>query len=410
MNSVNEPGTSTLLRMWKLKFRSRFRQPCNRPAIALVVNGMEKGGVEQVILDLYHGYKRKGYRSYIICQNWVIESVKDKLEAPEDLFVFEGNLFSLIQFLWRRDIRNLHFHYNVFGIEELKTLGFRIVYTMHNTYTWMSDAEIKKYAERLSHADCVVAVSEAAKDYFLRRTQHSEIRFHVIHNGIDFAELDQKEKLLPYTREDLGIQTDDIVISFVGSFYHQKNQIGMLGVMEKLIAIYPQAKLVFLGNVGNENYYHRFLQELSDSSARSNIILAPPLDHMLMGQFYRDITDIFALPALYEGGPLVAVEAMYCGVPIVLTPVGIADRLSSVAACLICDAAYNDLTVITDEEVKNSLSLKKHPDNEDSIVDCLSKMIAELPDYRKKASECIANAKEFSIDRMIDSYVNLFEL
>jgi len=406
---MKDPGKNTLLKMWKYKFRNRFRHPCRQPAVALIVNGMSEGGVEQVILDLYHGYQKRGYRAYIVCQNWIIESVKAKLDRPEDLFVFEGDLIALIHFLWRRDIRNLHYHYNIFGMEELKMLGLCIIYTMHNTYTWMSDDTIQAYAKHLSCADHVVAVSESVKEYFCNRTGNCSIPFTVINNGVDFSILDVEGNTLPYSRESLGIHDGEIVIGFVGSFYHAKSQIGMLGVTEKLIAKYPQVKVVFLGNKGDINYYTRFKNELINSEAKDHIVLAEPISHSQMGDFYRKIIDIFTLPTLHEGNPLVAIEAMYCGCPMVLTPSGISGELAQKAACLVCDAAYESLEKVTDDEIKNHLSLEKHAKNENSVVSCLSAIIDELPMYRNRADQCRKNALDYSVENMTDAYIRLLE-
>ena len=393
---------------WWVKFHRRARGgPAKKDAVALIVTGMEKGGLEQVILDLYHGYKKRGIRAYIVCQNRRIEAVKDLVDAPEDLFVFDSDLPTLIHFLWRRDVRALHYHYNTFGMKELRFLGFRIIYTMHNTYTWMSDEEIRRYAEILTNADTVVPVSASVRDYFLRRTQNRSLHLQVINNGIDFSDFEKEGVSLPYSREDLGIGHEDVTVGFVGSFYHAKSQIGMLGVAERLIRDYPQLKFVFLGNNGDENYHRRFMEEYQSCEARDHIVFAPPISHEQMGCFYRQIVDIFVLPTLHEGNPLVALEAMYCGRPMVLTPIGIADELSEKAACLVCDAAYPELERVTDDEIKNHLSLQKHPANEASIAGCIAEIADHLPEYQAKADGCRSNVEEYSIDRMVDAYVKL---
>ena len=258
------PVSSIRLLQWRFKFRKRFATPQKKKAIALITTGMEKGGLEQVILDLYHGYKSRGYRAYIVCQHWVIDSVKELIDAPEDIFLFHDDLQMLIHFLWRRDVRVLHYHYNIFGMKELKEFGFKVIYTMHNTYTWMSDGEIREYARSLSFADAVVPVSESVHQYFHRRVGETGIRYQVINNGIDFKTLDREDLTLPYSRESLGITKDRIVICMVGSFYHAKSQIGMLGVAEKLVQKYPQAVFFFIGNQGDENYYRGFRMELEN--------------------------------------------------------------------------------------------------------------------------------------------------
>lgn len=405
MISINEG----LLRMWQLKFRKRLSKKCKKPAIALITSGMENGGLEQVIMDLYHGYKSRGYRAYIVCQHWMINSVKDLIEAPEDIFVFENDLQTLIHFLWRRDIRSIHYHYNTFGMKELKLLGLKILYTMHNTYTWMGDNEIKAYGQLLKNADFVIPVSNVAKEYFCRRSGCSDNNFIVINNGIDFSDLENHNADANFEKRRIGLKDEQLVIGFVGSFYHAKNQVGMIGVAEKIVEKYPFAYFVFMGSKGDDKYYACFLKELKESSARQHIVIMPPVPHNQMGSFYRKTIDILALPSLHEGGPLVAIEAMYCGKPMVLTPVGIAEEIAKNAACLICDAPYEDLSTVTDQEIKTNLSLKKHAKNEASVVNCLSEIIDHYSEFKKMAEQRKKNAMTFSIDAMMDAYIDLLE-
>lgn len=392
---------------WKAKVKIRMRKPCKQPAVALLVTQMEQGGVEQIILDLYHGYKKRGYRAYIVCQNWHFDSCKEELEAPEDIYVFGSNLNSLINFLWRRDIRTVHYHYNVFGVETLHALGIQTIYTMHNVYTWLNDTEIQKRAITLGYMDYVVPVSEFVNDYFKKRTNYMGNNLLVINNGLNVAELDMTDGDLPVSRESLGVGEKDIVISFIASFYHVKYQIGMLGVMEKLVKKYPNVQLVILGGKGDINYRTAFMEELAKCSAKDNIKIAPFFEHKYIGRFLREVTDIFTLPTIQEGFGIASIEALYCGVPMVLTPTGAAKELSAVASCIIADAPYSDILALSPEVIKSDLAMRKHGLNEDSLVDCFSRIIEYLPEYKQKALECCKHANQFTSDVMVDKYAKL---
>jgi hypothetical protein len=55
---------------WMLRFRFRFftRPKNSKMSVALVVNSFDKGGLEQVVLNLYLGYKKQGWNVYILSQ------------------------------------------------------------------------------------------------------------------------------------------------------------------------------------------------------------------------------------------------------------------------------------------------------------------------------------------------------
>lgn len=404
---MNDIAMKFILLRWMMKFRRRFRTPCLKPAIALMVNGMEQGGLEQVVMDLYYGYKARGYRAYIVCEGWQIDAIKDKLDAVEDVFVYNGDFNALVQFLWRRDVRTLHYHFNVFCIRILHIMGFQTLYTMHNLYTFMDDAQIRERAKKLEAADWFVPVARFVEDYFVTRTDYHKNNHIVINNGVNFDELDCQQGNPPVTRESLGFKRDDVVIGFVASFYHAKHQIGMLGVMEKLLQRYPNVKLVYLGGTGDYSYRRSFFEELDKCSAKEAIRVVPFFDHKYIGRFYRDTIDIFTLPTIHEGNPLTALEAMYCGKPMVLTPTGLAKELSQTAACLVAEAAYEDVLQLTAASIDADLSRQKHARNETSLVQCFSEIIDHLPQYRQKAEECRKNALLYSTDHMVDEYVKL---
>ena len=395
------------LSMWKRKFAQRMKTPEKQPAVALLARGMEQGGVEQVMLDLYRGYRQRGFRVYLVSETWVIDAVKDKIASPEDIYVFDGSLDNLIHFLWRRDIRTVHYHYNVFGMEEMEKLGVKTIYTMHNVYTWMDSAQIRAYARHLLHAGCVVPVASSVRQYFEQRAQCPGIRYRVINNGVNFSDLDSTEGTLPVTRASLQIPEKSVTICQIGSFYHAKHQIGMLGVAEKLVEKYPQVQILFLGGRGDMTYRSAFMAELEQCRVRDHVHVIPFFDHRYMGRFLRAVVDIFALPSLHEGNPLTALEAMYCARPMVLTPTGLYQELEKDAACLVAESAWTDLISTSDDEIKFDLSLRKHARNEDSLVSCFSEIIEHLDEYRQKAEACREKAQAYSIERMVDEYVEL---
>lgn len=404
---MNDLSIKLMLLRWTVKFRRRFRTPCPKPAVALMVNGMERGGLEQVVMDLYHGYKARGYRAYIVCAEWQIDAVKDKLEAIEDVFVYQNDFNALVQFLWRRDVRTLHYHFNVFCIHILHLMGFRTLYTMHNLYAFMDDAQIHAYARKLKSADWFVPVAAFVRDYFVARTQYHRSNCKVINNGVNFDDLDTQAGELPVTRQSLGFLDTDVVIGFVASFYHAKHQIGMLSVMEQLIQRHPNLKLVFLGAEGDFNYRQAFMDELDKCTVKDAIRVIPFFDHQYIGRFYRQVIDIFTLPTIHEGNPLTTLEAMYCGKPMVLTPTGLAQELAQTAACLVAEPAYEDVLQLSSMDVVKKLAFQKHARNEESLVKCFSEIIDHMDQYKSKAENCRKNALQYSTEHMVDEYMKL---
>lgn len=393
--------------LWAIRFRVRFLTK-NANGVGLVVNSFDKGGLEQVVLNLYHEYKKKGYPVYILCQTRNVGNLAVKLLDLRDIFIFDGQEALFIEFCWKKNIRILHYHYNTFMLMGMRKMGFKVLYTMHNVYTWMSLSEIKAYSYKLTAAHHIVPVSFFVQDYYLRRTIAPQHNIHVIENGIDFADLSRQTQNFPFSREKLKLSNDDITIALIASFHHVKHQIGMIGVMERLVSTFPNVKLLLVGNVGDKNYWEKFQDELEKSSAKENILLISYFDHSYMGQFLRDSVDIFTLPTLQEGCSNAVLEAYYCGKPMVLTRVGNAQEMSSrSSACIVTKPAYSDAVQLTQEDILQ-ISYQKNNSNTLELVSAFTQIIENLDMYSLNAFKAAENYEDLNASTMADKYIALF--
>lgn len=381
-------------------------QKGEKPVVGIVVTTFDKGGLEQVVLNLYLGYKKNGYQVYMLCQENILGVMAQQIEQDE-LYVFDNSTERFIDFLYDNNITVLHYHYNTFAVEEVKQRGVHTIYTMHNVYTWKNTEEIKRYSQILSKMDRIVPVSNLVKEYYLARTGADEKKLQVIYNGIDFAELELAQLPKELERESLGIDNKDIVIGFVASFYPVKYQIGMIGVMEELVKKYSNIKLLYIGNSENE-YYQKFLSVYNKSTARDNMQIVPYFEHKYMGEFMRRIVDVFTLPTLQEGCSNAVLEAIYCNKPMVLTNVGNAMDVSHLPACEVVRTAYDDV-VTTSNAKMIQMSTKKDSANKQELVSAFSKIIDNLEEYKEKAV-LDQQAKEiYATEYMVKQYIDIVE-
>ena len=375
------------------------------PTVGLVVTSFERGGLEQIVLYLYHGYKKAGFKTYLLCQKDLLGSMAQQIE-PEELLVFHDSEEELISILRERQITTLHYHYNIFGLDKMYDLGVKTLYTVHNTYNWLNDREIQARAKFLKRADYVVPVSEAVEHYFQARTGNICENVHTIYNGISFDELSIRELPENITRKALGIREDDITMAFIASFYYSKGQAGMIGAMEKIIEKNPHVKLLLVGNVGSEEYYEHFKKHLDKSPARDHIIQVDYFEHKYMGEFLRQTADIFILPTMQEGCSNAILEAIYCDKPMIVTDVGNAQQAKREACCIVVPTPYPDIVTLKSEELKAISALKNMP-NQDAVVEAVLEVAANLPAYKEKAKLTDEQKRQFSEAQMVESYVEL---
>lgn len=381
-------------------------QKGSKPVIGIVVTTFDKGGLEQVVLNIYLGYKKYGYPVYMLCQENILGVMAQQVE-PDELFVFNNNIDNFINFLYEKNITVLHYHYNTFGCSQAKERGVHSIYTMHNVYTWKSDTEILDYSKELKNMDKIVPVSNLVKNYYVQRTKAETNNIKVIYNGIDFDELSENDLKEGLDRKSLGLDEADIVIGFVASFYPVKYQIGMIGVMEDLIIKYPHAKLLYIGNSEN-GYYQEFLKEYNASPAKANMQVVPYFEHKYMGAFLRQIVDIFTLPTLQEGCSNAVLEAICCDRPMVLTNVGNAMDVEYLKSCEVVRTAYDDV-VKTNNEQMIQISMLKDSTNKEHLVSAFAKVIENLSEYKNNAHIPDEEKEQFKVEYMVKQYVEVVE-
>mgnify|MGYP001590677739 FL=1 len=389
-----------------LRRASRFlKRKRKKEAIGLVVNSFDKGGLEQVVLNLYYNYRKQGYETYILVQNNETGYFASLLFDARHVRIFCANKYDLILFCWKKNINVLHYHYNTLGIKAAKALGIKTTYTIHNVYTWMDDEQIRCLVEDLKSADNVVAVSGGVKEYFCRRTRLPQNRVTVIVNGVDFNVLDECRES-PITRESLGIKNDEVVFVNIASFHRVKHHANMIGALESAIQRNKKIRLLFVGNIGDQTYYNTINEMMACSEAKNNIMKIPYLEHKHVGCFLRKVADVFILPSLQEGCSNAVLEAFYCGIPMILTKVGNAEEIITYAAGIVVDPAYKDILEL-DSIAIEELSNTKVNSNTNQLCTAMLEIAGKLDTYKEEALKKASFSSNFNSKEMAEKYLRL---
>jgi glycosyltransferase involved in cell wall biosynthesis len=173
-------------------------------------------------------------------------------------------------------------------------------------------------AERiLSHAvHQIIAVSDQTKNDLIKYERIDPDKITVVVNGIDGSmyrtPLDRKWKLI-----ELGIpENGGPILGFCGRLSPEKGITFLLKAMRMLVEEFPRAILLI---VGDGELKTELDHEIQDRNLNKNVML---LGERLDANEIMRILDVFILPSLREGLPLVLLEATAASVPIVATNVG----------------------------------------------------------------------------------------
>ncbi len=204
-----------------------------------------------------------------------------------------------------------------------RRLGARaLLRTVHNEREWPRRPERRLLfsnllAPLLFHAEIGVAQTVVAG---LNRRPAARLlgrRAQLCYNSLNlqrFAAPPATESVVAL-RDELQLPEDAIVIGSVGRLHQQKGYPFLLDAMEAVVARFPQAHLLLVGD-GTEAEALRARAAASPVAAHLHLTGPLPAIERVFA-----LLDLFVSSSLWEGLPTVLLESMAAGVPVVATDV-----------------------------------------------------------------------------------------
>lgn len=197
-----------------------------------------------------------------------------------------------------------------------KLMGQRVVVTHHGRdyarakWNWLGRTALKVGEQAaLRFADGVIAVSPSLAEELKRDFPSRSDRIHYVPNGAElYAEPSDAEAVL----ERFGLTAKDYVLG-VGRLVPEKCFDDLVEAFERAP---PTAKLVIAGNADHADEYVRTLM----ARGSDRVIFTGSQDRRTLEALYRNAS-LFVLPSAHEGLPIVVLEALGAGAPVLLSDI-----------------------------------------------------------------------------------------
>jgi glycosyltransferase involved in cell wall biosynthesis len=288
-----------------------------------------RGGVEEHALSLLTALPDYGMRPYVAGPSMLLERVKDELEAAQ-VRVFPVERTALydwrkalrfVAFLRRERIALVHSHMFIGSIfaSPLARLARApaVVETFHLRETWREgkwlkgnfwiDRQISRFV------DVYIAVSNAVREHLENTKSIPPAKIRTIYNGRDLARFrppsaDEAARI----RTDLGLGNRKMVL-VLARLEPQKGHVYMIEAARILAATWPQLTVLFAGAGQLESELRKACDEAMLGGRIRFVGFRPDSARLLAA------ADVVVLPSLFEGLPLVAIEALATACPMVAT-------------------------------------------------------------------------------------------
>lgn len=382
----------------------------NKPTIAFQLNEMDKGGLEEVVLQLATSKDiREKYNTVIISEytnKGYLADVARKFGVP--VYSFFKNTKNIPILIKTLNIKIVHFNYNISGIEEYKNYAVKTLYTIHNNYIWLNKEDVALRSKFYQYVDKFIAVSSQVKEYFCEKFNIDKSRVLVIPNGIQFVETDN---LVPFSKTEVGFNKNDFVLINVASFNPNKYHFTQLKVLAEITKKYKNVKLLLIGNIHDQLYYQKIKEMIAELDIDNNVKILDFVPKMDIYKYLK-MADCFIMTSLTEGFSIAMSEAMMLGKPMVLTDVGGArDVIKDNDIGIIVSHAFNNIQNVSiwkviEEYKKNNFYF----DNVEEILLAVENMYLNKDKWIKNAKIGIERAKILlNLNRVIKQYLDIYE-
>ncbi len=297
-----------------------------RTNVLYVIEELELGGAERVVIDQATGLDRERYLPVVCCLRAKGEFAPEVeargiavIELGKRLGVDLGIIGKLRRVIREQRADIVHTHLwvaSLWGRLAAISSGVPVVSTYHSVDVWKGPAHRVLDRMLAPLTARLFAVSEQVKRFYVEDVGISAKRLQVIHNGIrsDTGILDEGQNR--ELREELGIELDVPVIANIGRLVDAKAHPVFFEALRRL---HSQGERFVALTVGDGPLREALLREGRDLIEAGKLRftgLRKDVGRIL------DIADLSVLSSVREGFSMVILESMAKGVPVVATRVG----------------------------------------------------------------------------------------
>lgn len=290
----------------------------------MIITELDRGGAEQQFVQLAIGLLHKGWEVRVVClgpraelcdqleEQGIIPHCLGARSARSTLSVLK-QLVENIRSFQPEIIQTFLFHANILGRlaafragRSIVVCGLRVAERQahwHGWVEWLTASLVTRW----------VCVSEGVRQHAAKNWKLDQTRLVVIPNGI---EIDRWKNAIPFTRADLDLPSDAIMLFSAGRLDVQKGMDILLEAFGKVAPEWPRLHLVIAGEgpLRKELELHKGTQ--SPANGRVHFLGQRNDIPRLMAS-----CDLFVLASRWEGMPNALLEAMATGKPCVATNV-----------------------------------------------------------------------------------------
>ena len=290
--------------------------------VAQIIGKWLGGGVESVVMNYYRHIDRTKIQFDFICD-------EDSTNIPYEEIEKMGGKVILIPpyqkvFKYHKKLKEVlksggykivHSHINtlsVFSLFAVKCAGVpvRIAHSHSTTNKKEKKKNLLKQVLRpfsRVFATDYMCCSELAGRWLFGNKEYDNGNVYLLNNAIDLDKFKYDEEKRKEKRKELNIEDSNLVIGHVGRFVEQKNHRFLIDIFNE---VHKQKENSILLLAGQGPLMEEMKEKVKILGLEKNVMFLGQRSDI--NELYQTF-DVFCLPSLYEGLPVVGVEAQATG-------------------------------------------------------------------------------------------------
>ena len=288
------------------------------------VNNMHRAGLETMLMNYYRHIDRNQIQFDFLTHRPERSDYDDEIESlggkiyyaprlyPQNLAVY----FRYMKAFFREHPEYQIVHSHIDSMSFLPLLAAKrakVPVRIAHSHSTSIDMD-HKYILKQLYRNCIPAAAsdfcacgkEAGKFLFGGRS------FTILPNAIDAERFMYDAEVRNAVRKELNLQ-NKFVLGHVGRFSMPKNHVFLLEIFEKVCSVNDDAQLLLIGTGEKEAEIKRRAAELGIDA---HVLFMGSQNNV--SRYYQAM-DVFVMPSLFEGVPVVGVEAQYAGLPCIFS-------------------------------------------------------------------------------------------
>lgn len=302
--------------------------------ICTFICDITSGGVEAVLQNYFSHLDRTHYELDLVTYNVQSEICAQKfrnlgfriITIPPKRDGFFRSLRAMNQIIHNGSYDVIHAHLTEWNCLPM-LLGKKCHVTIRISHSHMAEFNLplqKKLLLSLQRwiilhtSTKLCACGEAAGKYLYGQRLFDAGKVLVLYNAIERDRFLPDAKVREDVRAELGIHDDELCLGHIGRFLPQKNHKFLIHVFNELLKIHPKSVLILAGTGELENEIRKECGTFEIDNKVRFLGVRPDPERLYQAM------DVFCLPSLFEGLPMVGIEVQAAQKPAILS-----DRISN---------------------------------------------------------------------------------